>query len=88
MNGVDILGYIAALLGTSLMLPQVVRIIRTKHADDLSLVMTIVYVVQCGLWAVYGWLLQAMPMFLCNVVAIGIGMLMLTLKIKYTPRRA
>jgi MtN3 and saliva related transmembrane protein len=86
MNSTDILGYTAAALGTSLMIPQIVRIIRTKHAGDVSIVMLIVYVVQCALWAWYSWLIGAMPMIVCNVVAFAIGIVLLFLKKKYTPR--
>lgn len=79
----DIVGYIAATLGTFLMLPQVIRTIRTKHAGDVSEVMLIIYVVQCILWAIYGFGLHSVPIWLCNVIGSTIGFVQLGLKHKY-----
>ncbi len=79
----DIVGYIAATLGTFLMLPQVIRTIRTKHAGDVSEVMLIIYVVQCILWAIYGFGLHSVPIWLCNVIGTLIGITQVGLKIHF-----
>lgn len=80
----DVVGYSATLIGTFLMIPQVVRAIRTKHMDDVSAFMAGMYIVNCALWGWYGYLLHSTPMILCNSIALGIGVVQAGLKWKYT----
>ncbi|HEY9125309.1 MAG TPA: SemiSWEET family transporter [Bacteroidales bacterium] len=79
----EIVGYLAAVFGTALMLPQVYKSIKTKRVDDISMSMLVVYVINCTLWEVYGLLIHAMPVILCNIIALGIGIVQLVLKFKY-----
>lgn len=83
MNLTDIIGYLAAVFGTILMLPQVFKTIKTKRVDDISMTMLIVYIINCSLWEAYGLMIGAMPVILCNILAGGIGILQIILKQKY-----
>jgi MtN3 and saliva related transmembrane protein len=65
----DFIGYVAAALGTFVMLPQVVKTLRTRSAEDVSGVMLGVYLIQCILWGVYGVRKDAVPLIACNVAA-------------------
>jgi MtN3 and saliva related transmembrane protein len=82
-----IVGYAAAVFGTALMMPQVYKSIKTKRVDDISMVMLIVYVVNCSLWGAYGILLNAMPVILCNSAALAIGIFQTILKVKYQSKQ-
>lgn len=79
----DIIGYAAATVGTILMLPQVYKSYRTRRVDDISMAMVIVYIVNCTLWEVYGWLLDSMPIILCNMIALVIAFIQLYLKLSF-----
>jgi len=79
----QIIGYLAAIVGTTLMLPQVVKTIKTKKVDDVSLVMLLFYFFNCLLWLVYGLLISALPLILCNSIALLISIFQLVLKFKY-----
>ncbi len=79
-NGV---GYMAAAVGISLMLPQVIKSIKTKKVDDLSLATVVLYVLNCLLWLIYGILLVAPPMILVNGVSLVISVVQLVLKLRY-----
>jgi MtN3 and saliva related transmembrane protein len=81
---VDMIGYLAAFFGTILMLPQVFKTYRTRHVADISLVMLVVYTINCILWGVYGYFLHSSPMLLCNGFALIIGFLMLSMKILFS----
>ena len=52
-----IVGYLAAVFGTALMLPQVYKSIKTKRVDDISMSMLVVYVINCffvgSIWLVH-----------------------------------
>ena len=80
---IQIVGYLAAVFGTLLMIPQVYKSILTKRVDDISMVMLIVYIINCSLWESYGLLIHAMPVILCNALALGIGIFQTVLKVKY-----
>lgn len=79
-NGV---GYMAAAVGISLMLPQVIKSVKTRKVDDLSMAMVVLYVLNCLLWLIYGILLMAPPMILVNGVSLVIGIVQLVLKLRY-----
>lgn len=79
----DVIGYMAAIVGTFLMMPQVLRALRTKSMKDVSMYMLFAYIINCMLWDTYGILLGAVPMILCNTIALGIGIWQVILKRKY-----
>lgn len=79
----EIIGYLAAAVGTSLMLPQVFKIITTKRVGDISLIMLVAYFFNCFLWLSYGLLISARPLIICNFIALIISIVSLTLKFKY-----
>jgi MtN3 and saliva related transmembrane protein len=83
---VDIIGYMAAFAGTILMLPQVFKTYRSRHVDDLSLVMLVIYLVNCCLWGTYGFFLHSVPMLICNGIALLIGMILLIMKFRFSKR--
>ncbi len=79
----DIVGYAAAILGTLVMVPQVVKSIRTKSVRDLSNTMLAAYLSSCILWEIYGFMIGSLPVILCNLIAFGIGTTQVFLKITY-----
>ncbi len=82
----EIIGYVAAAFGTALMLPQVYKSLVTKKADDISMVMLIVYAINCTLWEIYGLLIDSMPIILCNIIALMIGLFQIFLKIRFSKK--
>lgn len=79
----EIIGYIGVVVGTSLMLPQVIRILKTRKVLDLSLGMTLLYFFNCLLWLVYGVLISATPIIVGNAIALIISITLIALKLKY-----
>ena len=80
----EITGYVAAVVGTSLMLPQVIKSIKTKKVDDISSWMLWLYFLNCVLWLAYGIMISAMPVVVCNLVALIISVIQLRLKYQYS----
>jgi len=80
----NIIGYAAAVVGTSMMIPQVIKFVRTKRADDVSLFATILYFLNCVLWFAYGILIVAYPVILANGIALVISVVQLVLKKRYS----
>lgn len=79
----QIIGFLAAIIGTLLMLPQLIKMIKTKKVDDISLAMLFLYSLNCILWLIYGLLILAWPVIICNFIALIISIIQLILKFKY-----
>ncbi len=82
----QIIGFLAAAIGTSLMLPQVIKTFKTKEVSDLSLMMLVLYFLNCSLWLAYGILILAWPVIVCNFIALIISIIQLVLKFKYNQK--
>jgi MtN3 and saliva related transmembrane protein len=80
----DVIGYLAALFGTFIMLPQLIKSLRTKSVKDISTLMLVLFIINCILWAAYGILIQRLPVTLSNGVALLIVLAQFAVKIKYT----
>ena len=79
----EIIGFTAATVGTFLMLPQVIKSIKTKRVDDISFGMLWLYFFNCLLWLIYGILILAWPIIICDFIALIVSIIQLFLKLKY-----
>jgi MtN3 and saliva related transmembrane protein len=84
----NVVGYAAAVVGTFLMLPQVIKSWRTKRVEDLSFGMTILYFFNCLLWLIYGLLLAAAPMIIANSAGLVISIILVALKLHHGKKSA
>ncbi len=83
MNLVDALGFAAGSLTTVSFLPQVVKIWRTKSADDLSLGMFALFGSGVLLWLFYGIATVAVPVIVANAVTLALALTVILLKLRY-----
>ena len=79
----EIVGYLAAVFGTALMMPQLYKSFKTKRVDDISMVMLVVYLINCSLWESYGLLIKSNPVIICNFLALIIGSIQIYAKKKF-----
>lgn len=77
INNIEILGFLAALLGTCSLLPQVFKILQSKNTKSISLIMYIIIAIDSSLWLTYGFALSLNPLIIqsgitgtCAVVVI------------------
>ena len=77
------IGLSATIVGTSIMLPQIYKSIKTKSVSDISWGMLVLYFLNCLLWLIYGILISAVPLIATNGIALGISILQIVLKVKY-----
>tara|TARA_B100000579_G_scaffold370642_1_gene332785 strand:+ start:467 stop:742 length:276 start_codon:yes stop_codon:yes gene_type:complete len=82
-NYVDLFGYLAALLTTIAFLPQLYKTWETKSADDVSLIMLILFITGLICWIIYGSKIQSIPIIVANVVTLIFNFSILILKITY-----
>jgi MtN3 and saliva related transmembrane protein len=82
-NLIEIIGLGAGICTALSLLPQLVKLIRSKKAEDLSLFYLIILFVGLGLWIWYGILRQDVPIIATNVVSIAFNVTVMILGIKY-----
>ena len=83
MEYVTILGLIAAVLTTTSLFPQLLKVLKTKSTKDISLGMFALFCAGIFLWFVYGILLGDLPIIIANCLGFIQGIIILAFKVKY-----
>ncbi len=81
--GHDMLGFFAGALTTIAFVPQVVRIVRTRSAHDISWGMFSIFSAGVALWLWYGIRLGSPPLIAANAVTLALALSILVLKWRY-----
>ena len=83
MEIVTVIGLIAAALTTWSFLPQVIKTIKTKKTEDISLAMYSILSVGILLWLIYGIWIKDFPIIIANSISFILSAIILFFKIKY-----
>ena len=81
--GPDALGYLAGALTTIAFVPQVVRIVRTRSAHDISWGMFVILSAGVAMWLGYGVIVSSLPLIAANAVTLVLVLAILVLKLRY-----
>ena len=81
---VEIFGYIAAILTTAAFLPQLIKTLKTKKADDVSLITLIMFIIGVLCWIIYGYKISSIPILLANLITLILNFLILISKIYFS----
>jgi len=65
------------------MLPQLIKIIKEKKAEDVSLIMVLVLLAGLSMWIVYGIMKQDWPIIVTNCFSVVVNLLLLFFRIRY-----
>lgn len=79
----EIIGFIAGGLSSALFIPQIIKIIKEKSAEELSLVTCIIGVVSSGLWLWFGIAQNHISMIVTNSISVMATVVLLVLKFIY-----
>ena len=82
-NYIDLFGFSAALLTTIAFLPQLYKTWKTKSADDVSLIMLILFITGLTCWIIYGLKINSIPILVANVITFIFNFSILILKITF-----
>ena len=80
----EFFGYFAAILTTAAFLPQLIKTLKTKKADDVSLITLIMFLSGVGSWIIYGYKISSFPILLANIITFILNLLILISKIYYS----
>ena len=81
---VDVFGYLAAILTTAAFLPQLIKTLKTKKADDVSLTTLIMFIIGVLSWIIYGYKISSTPIFISNLITLVLNLLILISKIYFS----
>ena len=83
---VEFFGYFAAILTTTAFLPQLIKTLNTKKAEDVSLVTLIMFISGVGFWIIYGYAISSFPILMANVITFILNLFILFSKIYYAKK--
>ena len=86
LTAADAIGFAAATMTTVSFVPQVLRIVRTRSAHDISWWMFGILIAGVALWLWYGIRVNALPVILANAVTLALAVAIVLLKRRYHPR--
>ena len=80
---IETIGVVAAALTTLCWVPQAIKVIRTRHTRDLSLVAQAAFTAGVLLWLIYGALIVSWPLIVANAITLAVATTILLLKLRY-----
>jgi len=83
MNWTQVIGLAAGVCTSTSLIPQVVKTIKEKKAEDVSLVMLLVLASGIILWIIYGIKKNDLPIIATNAFSLVVNVTMVILGIKY-----
>jgi len=83
MNIEQLVGIGAGAFTSISLLPQLVKILREKKAQDISLFYLFVLLTGLGLWIWYGFLKDDLPIIITNIISALLNLATLFAGIKY-----
>lgn len=86
MDTTQLVGIIAGIFTASSLLPQVIKTLKEKKAEEVSIVMLLVLQAGIILWIVYGIMRKDFPIIITNSFSLLINIAMVILRIKYRKR--
>jgi MtN3 and saliva related transmembrane protein len=83
MDTIQLLGITAGVITSLSSLPQLIKILKEKKAEDVSLPMLIILILGVILWIVYGCFKKDAAIIITNALSLSLNTVVLFLRIKY-----
>tara|TARA_Y100001978_G_C23499081_1_gene340124 strand:+ start:258 stop:524 length:267 start_codon:yes stop_codon:yes gene_type:complete len=83
---VEFFGYFAAISTTLAFLPQLIKTVKTKKAEDVSLITLIMFLTGVLSWIIYGYKISSIPVLLANIITFILNLLILIFKISFSKK--
>ena len=88
MDITQIIGIVAGILTATSLIPQLVKILKEKKADDVSPLMLIILLAGLGLWATYGFMKKDWPIIITNCFSFLLNTVVLFCRYKYARKES
>jgi len=83
MNYIDLIGLFAGICVTISVIPQIIKVWKTKKVKQISLLTFGVLTFGIAIWVVYGILKKDLPIILTNSVSLFLNLIMVYFLIYY-----
>jgi MtN3 and saliva related transmembrane protein len=83
MNLITIIGIAASALTAISLLPQLIKLIKEKKAENVSMGMLLILLCGLGLWIYYGILKKDLIIIVANCFSLLVNIIVSSLTIKY-----
>lgn len=83
MQMINLLGYVAGSLTTISFVPQALKTWRSRHCDDLSWGMLVLFAAGVGTWLIYGVIQDDLPIIAANAVTLVLVILIAVMKFAF-----
>jgi MtN3 and saliva related transmembrane protein len=82
-NSTEVIGILAGVFTAASLFPQLIKLIRVKKAEDISLLYLITLFCGLVLWIIYGVRRDDLPIILTNVASLVLNVLIIIIGLKY-----
>ena len=83
----QVIGFLAGILTTVAVIPQLIKSFKTKKVMDVSPFMFAILLGGVGLWVVYGFLKSDYPIIITNGISFLLNFSMLYIMIRYRDKK-
>jgi len=80
---VELLGLVAGGITSVAMMPQLIKVLKEKNAEDISVVTLLVLITGLSLWVWYGILQNELPIILSNAFSVLVNVTLLICSLIY-----
>lgn len=84
MNWTSIVGLFAGICTASSLLPQLIKTIKEKKAEEISKGMLFILMAGLATWVIYGFLRDDFPIILTNSFSLTLNILLIIFRFKYS----
>ncbi len=75
-------GYFAAILTTAAYIPQMVKVVRYRHTESISLGMYTLISLGIFAWFIYGLMIESPSIIIANAITFVMALVILVMKIR------
>lgn len=79
----QIIGIAAGICTATSLLPQVIKTIKTKEAEEVAMGMLLTLMAGLILWIIYGFMRKDLPIIVTNCFSLLLNAIMIFLRLKY-----
>ncbi len=83
MDKVQIIGIAAGILTSISMLPQLIKILKEKKAENVSVWMILILILGLALWTIYGFMKKDWPIIITNAFSVLLNITLMFFRYKY-----
>jgi MtN3 and saliva related transmembrane protein len=84
----EIIGIAAGICTAISLLPQIIKVVNEKKAQDISLFYLLVLLIGLALWTTYGFLKKDLPIIATNIFSMTLNITMIILGLMYKKKKA